>query len=82
MPTLGDRTFLDLSLTVWTASTRDPKADGLAPHLEVLVFASEKGRRWAPIVRGSLHLHSPRDLRDLLDGAKTLPGESTTPGNS
>jgi hypothetical protein len=78
MPTLGDRTFLDLGLTVWTASTRGPKADGLASHLEVLMFASEKGRRWAPIVRGSLHLYSPRDLRDLLESAKALPGAPAT----
>jgi hypothetical protein len=78
MSTLGDRTFLDLSLTIWTASTHGPKAGGLAPHLEVLVFASEKGQRWAPIVRGSLHLYSPRDPRDLLEQAKALPGASTT----
>jgi hypothetical protein len=74
---LAARTVTDLDPTTWGVSVREPEPGAFPPHLEVLFFESEKGRRWAPIVRGSLHLYGPRDLRDLLERAKPIPGGST-----
>jgi hypothetical protein len=65
------RTFLDITLTTWTAEEREPKLGaGLPPHMSIILFSGAGRHGWVPFPRSLLPLLDWPELRGLLERAR------------